>query len=215
MMGKTHRSGGVVFMLAGFEVMRHKGWLLPDIHPLLQLGVMYPVSQWASTIPDLDHHWESTAQKSPVNWVVHRLLHTTRPKHRSWQTHSLFFSGGLLLLLYALVLLGNHYQHGTSSTDWIIIRLLAVGFILGYASHLFLDSINPSGIHLFPGYKIRFVPRTPFFATGGPWETGVNRVCIAVSAIIALNIILGTSVEVSLWGLISPSDTSIKITGVN
>lgn len=53
MLGKTHRSGGVMFMMVGFEVLRTKGLLLPDINPLLQLAVMYPVSQWGSTLPDL------------------------------------------------------------------------------------------------------------------------------------------------------------------
>jgi hypothetical protein len=53
MLGRTHRAGGVVFMLVGFEVLRQKGLLLPDINPLIQLAVMYPVSQYGSTLPDL------------------------------------------------------------------------------------------------------------------------------------------------------------------
>lgn len=199
MIGKTHRAGGTVFAVVGFEAMRHNGMLIPDVNPLLQLAVMYPVAQWSSTLPDLDHHWGSVGGKSPVNWVVHKFLHLSRPKHRSWQTHSILVSGGFLFLLYTLVMLGNQLWDGASSLDWIVARMLMVGFILGYTSHLFLDAINPSGIHLIPGMKIRFVPRTSFFATGGTWETNIiYPLCIIISAIAALSIVLGTF-DISLW----------------
>lgn len=202
MIGKTHRAGGTVFAVVGFEVMRQKGLLLPEVNPLIQLAVMYPVAQWASTLPDLDHHWGAVGGKSPVNWVVHKLLHLTRPKHRSWQTHSILVSGGLLFLLYSLVLLGNQVWDGVSSTDWVIMRILITGFILGYVSHLFLDSINPSGIHLIPGYKIRFVPRTSFFATGGTWETKIiYPLCLIVSVVFALSILLSI-LDIDMFGVI-------------
>lgn len=189
--GKTHRAGGTAFVMVGFEVMRQKGLLIPDVNPLLQLAVMYPVAQWASTLPDLDHHWDSVGSKTPVNWIVHKLLHLTRPKHRSWQTHSILFSGGILLLLYSFVTLGNKVYAEATPMDWIIMRMLMMGFILGYASHLFLDAINPSGIHLIPGMKIRFVPKTLFFATGGIWETKIiYPLCLAISALVALSTIL-------------------------
>lgn len=169
--------------------MRQHNMLIPDVNPYLQLAIMYPVSQWASTLPDLDHHWESVGGKSPVNWVIHKLLHLTQPKHRSWQTHSILVSGGLLFLLFTLVVLGNQMWSGASELDWIIMRMLMVGFLLGYLSHLSLDLINPSGIHLYPGKKIRLVPRTMFFATGGTWETKiVYPLCMIISALVVINI---------------------------
>lgn len=184
MIGKTHRAGGTAFALVGFEVMRQQEMLLPDVNPLLQLAVLYPVAQWASTLPDLDHHWGSVGGKTPVNWIVHKLLHLTQPKHRSWQTHSLLVSGGLLFLLYTLVAIGDQIYPSASATDWIIARILVTGLVLGYTSHLFLDSINPSGIHLIPGMKIKFVPRTSFFSTGGPWETNIiYPLCLIVSVV--------------------------------
>lgn len=189
MIGKTHRAGGTLFAVVGFEVMRQHNMLIPDVNPYLQLAIMYPVSQWASTLPDLDHHWESVGGKSPVNWVIHKLLHLTQPKHRSWQTHSILVSGGLLFLLFTLVVLGNQMWSGASELDWIIMRMLMVGFLLGYLSHLSLDLINPSGIHLYPGKKIRLVPRTMFFATGGTWETKiVYPLCMIISALVVINI---------------------------
>lgn len=207
MMGKTHRAGGVVFMLGAFEIMNAQGMLLPDVNPFVQLAVMYPASQWGSTFPDLDHHWESVGAKTPFNKLVHFLLHLTQPKHRSWQTHSIFFTGGLLALIYALVLLGNATYGELGSTDWVIIRLITVGVIVGVASHMFLDFINPSGIHLYPGFKIRAVPKTAFFATGGRWETIVYYVCMVVSMVFLINIILEGGFDISLWDTINFKNT--------
>lgn len=190
MLGKTHRAGGVMFTMVGFEVMRHNGMLLPDVNPFLQLAVMYPVAQWGSTLPDLDHHWDSVGAKTPVNWVAHKLLHLSKPKHRSWQTHSLLVTGGFMFLVFAIMSVGNQIWTSYSDMDWILFRLLATGFLLGLASHLVLDLINPSGIHTIPGHKVRLVPRTEFFATGGPWETIVYRICLLVSFLVTLNIVL-------------------------
>jgi membrane-bound metal-dependent hydrolase YbcI (DUF457 family) len=79
-----------------------------------------------------------------------------------------------------------------SASDWLILRLLTVGLILGIASHLFLDFINPSGIHLYPGFKIRLVPRVSFFSTGGPWETYIiYNLCLLISFFAFMSIVLG------------------------
>jgi hypothetical protein len=99
-------------------------------------------------------------------------------------------------------MLGNQLWDGASGIDWIVARLLMVGFILGYSSHLFLDSINPSGIHLIPGMKIRFVPRTSFFATDGPWERRIiYPLCIAVSAVVAFTTVLSLA-DINLWEIL-------------
>lgn len=192
MLGKTHRAGGTAFAVVGFEVMRQQGLLLPDVNPLLQFAIIYPIAQWSSTIPDLDHHWKSVGAKTPVNWVLHKLLHLSQPKHRSWQTHSILFTGGLLFLLWTLVIVGPNLYPNATETDWIIARIMVTGLLLGVSSHLFLDSINPKGIHLIPGYKIRFVPRTKFFATGGTWETRViYPLCLGVSVLAFISTLFG------------------------
>lgn len=181
-------------MTVGFGIMEHKGMLIPGVNPLLQLAIMYPASQYGSTFPDNDHHWEAVGNKSPVNWVVHKILHLSKPKHRSWQTHSILFTGALLLMLFTLVSLGDRIWSDPTATDWILMRLLAYGFILGVVSHLVADFINPSGIHLYPGYKIRAVPRTSFFATGGVWESKIiYPACLVVSLIASINILLQLS----------------------
>lgn len=141
----------------------------------------------------VDHHWDSVGNKSPINWVAHKLLHLSRPKHRSWQTHSILVTGGAMALLYAFVLLGDQYWLTASATDWKLIRMLVIGLILGVTSHLVADFINPSGIHLYPGKKIRLVPKSHFFATGGVWETLIiHNLCLVITAIVVINVGLST-----------------------
>ena len=191
MQGTTHRAGGMAFALVGFEVLNHHDLLLPDVNPLLQLAIFYPIAQWASTIPDLDHHWGATPFKTPVTRILHFFLHLTRPKHRSWQTHSVLVTGGLMLLLYMLDFYGQALYPDLSYIDWVLIQLMTIGFILGLTSHLFLDLINPSGIHLIPGMKIHLVPKTHFFATGSTWEKKIIfPLCYVVSAITAILIVI-------------------------
>lgn len=172
MMGDTHRWGGTVFMLGTFEYMRQHGMLMPEVHPLVQLAVMYPASSFGAIMPDLDHHEGSIPSKTPFALVFHKVLHLTKPKHRSWQTHSWLVTGSFMFLLYALVLYGTNTWGGT---DWVIMRLIIYGFIVGWLSHMILDMLSPQGVWLYPGLKVRFVPKAKYFATGGPWEVTVVK----------------------------------------
>lgn len=191
MQGPTHRLGGITFALVGFEVMRNNDVLLPDVNPLIQLAIVYPLAQWASTLPDLDHHWESTPNKTPVTRVLHFFLHLTRPKHRSWQTHSVSVTGALLFIMYVLAFYGMELNTSLTEKDFTILQLMTGGIILGVVSHLFLDLINPSGIHLIPNVKVHLVPKTTFFATGNTWETVVvSNILKIISIIYAVQIFM-------------------------
>lgn len=193
-MYRTHKAGGALAMVVAFEAMRKHGMLIPDINPYIQLLVMYPASSWGSTAPDLDHHWGSVKEKTPFNMLVHKILHLTEPAHRSWQTHSILVTGGLCALLYSLVMWGDKIW-GTGSLgsfDWIIIRLVTVGFLVGVASHLFLDCMSTAGIWSHPGgFKIRIVPHSSFFATDSKWETFVFYASITATVLMVINIGLG------------------------
>ena len=50
MLGKTHHAGGTVAALLAFEVMRSKGWLIPDCNEFVQLLMMYPSASFGSVI---------------------------------------------------------------------------------------------------------------------------------------------------------------------
>ena len=206
MQGKTHRVGGVLCAVAGYTILESKGLLLSNVNPLLQLAVMYPFAIYGSVFSDLDHHWESAPAKDPVSWCVNKVLHLTTgkvqyhgkkfnpssifdAKHRSWQTHSIEF---------LLILLGFIYYLGTIGTtvDSTILRLVLNGFTFGIVSHLILDTLTPEGIlfaipTLIKGTKvsISFVPKSEFFATGGPWEKLVRLVMWGVVSLLFIYIV--------------------------
>lgn len=188
MMYATHKAGGALFALVGFEVLTKTQVLqLNDIEPWLQLVLMYPACSFGSTFPDLDHHWGSVKEHTPTNWVVHKIIHLTQPKHRSWQTHCLLISVGFLALLFALLYALYVFRwEGISDTSLSILTLLIMGFGLGVASHLFLDSFTRSGIWLIPGVKLRLVPNNEHFSTGTPYETGVRVIVCILTALVLI-----------------------------
>lgn len=175
MTGNTHRLGGLVMALAAFELMRAKGWMMEGVNDYIQLAIMYPAVSWGSIFPDLDHGKDSIPTKEPLSRGVNWVLRQMGAKHRSWQTHSILVTGGFCLLLYAMV---GYISVTTGSGDigWEFVRLSVVGFTAGVLSHLILDSITPQGVHMVPGKKIRFVPSSGVFATGGGWERIVFKV---------------------------------------
>lgn len=196
MLYKTHKAGGTLFMLAGFKYLESKGMLLPDVNPIVQLMIMYPASSWGSTAPDLDHHIGSVKEITPFNLLVHKVLHLTKPKHRSWQTHSVLVTGGLCLLFFSIsvllfALFGNTVEN-------VYIRLNIVGGCLGVMSHLVMDSLTTAGIHIWPGMKFKLVPSTKEFATGTTWENFIFKITMIANAFLLLDIILnvfGTSIS--------------------
>ena len=194
MLGKTHHAGGTVAALLAFEVMRAKGWLIPDCSELVQLLMMYPFASLGSIFPDLDQNDDAQPSKDPVAIAIHKVLKITGAKHRSWQTHSLLFTGGFCFLLFALVFFGNALIGVTNPIDWACLRLATIGFIAGVASHLILDALSMAGIHIWPGFKLRFVPKSAAFKTGGKWETIVFYVlivilCLLIGKIFVIDII--------------------------
>ena len=187
MLGKTHRAGGTFAMLMTFTILKQKGMLLPEVNDFVQLAIMYPICSWGSIFSDLDHGADSIPDKDPVSVVINKFLRLTGAKHRSWQTHSLLVTGGFLFLLFALTNLGTTYLQ--NQLDWVVIRLLVMGFSVGVLSHLILDALSTAGVHIWPGFKLRFVPKSSAFATGGKWETMVFWVLIIGIALLIINLV--------------------------
>lgn len=201
MTGKTHRVGGMLCVLGGFTYLESKGLLLRNVNPLLQLTVMYPFALYGSIVSDLDHNANSIPSKDIVSVAMNRVLHLTSglnestggrnkvfglldAKHRSWQTHSDLFLVALMYALYQMVM-----ETKLATVESVIWSLVGMGFILGVISHLVLDMITPEGIwsfilvgiskvtgkKLIPK-KLRLVPDSKFFSTGGPWEGLVRNI---------------------------------------
>lgn len=210
MQGKTHRVGGMLCALAGYSILESKGMLINDVNPLLQLTVMYPFAIYGSTFSDLDHHWESAPSKDVVSFLINKLLHLTTnlrkkvkipllgifdAKHRSWQTHSDLF---LILISY----LSYRAVSGSAVTgNTLILKLVSTGFLLGVISHMILDMLTPEGIWCIGlsgvkavtkanvPQKIRLVPKSSFFSTGGKWEDIVRKVMWVICFILLFRII--------------------------
>lgn len=170
MLYNTHKACGCLSMLIAYDVMSRCGMLLPDVHPLVQLGLMYTACSVGSTLPDIDlpHFKEQT----PILKLLHKVLSLTELKHRSWQTHSVLVTGGFCVFLFAIVNLLNITTLGV--IDVMILNLALTGLSVGILSHLFADMLSRQGIHLIPGQMIRLVPNTEFFSTGGVWEDFVR-----------------------------------------
>lgn len=167
----THKAGGALFALTGFAILSRTSLISPEIEPWMALALMYPASSFGSTLPDLDHNWNSVKEHTPVNWLIHKIIGLTRPIHRSWQTHCLGLSLIGIALMYVLLWLWNTNQwFGTPQTTLSILFLLITGLSLGILSHLFLDTFTRAGIYLIPKVKIRLVPDNETFSTGSTYE---------------------------------------------
>lgn len=196
MTGKTHILGGTLSCLSGFILLNHKGMLLSDVNPLLQLTMMYPYAIFGSLAPDLDHHWESAPCKELVGKSINSILHLSTPlrkkgiklplmgifdaKHRSWQTHSDLF------MLVCFLLCRSFVFGSVSDANGILLKLMLTGLILGLFSHMVLDMLTRQGLHslLFKGInklvnlhlseKLRLVPNSEKFSTDSKWENFIR-----------------------------------------
>lgn len=177
MTGRTHKQGGVLCSIIGFLILRSNGLLLSNVNEFLQLIIMYPFVVWGSTMPDLDHNWNSCPDKSLPNYLINKLLHLTskgedfleshlssedkknntkyklckllNAKHRSWQTHS-------EITLVLIVILLQSISRGTfnsmlSNVDNAILSLILMGVGLGVLTHLILDIMTVSGMVFVTG----------------------------------------------------------------
>ncbi len=167
MTGKTHRAGGMLVSVVGFEVLRQQGLLLPDVHQGLQWLVMYPFVMWGSVASDLDHHWQSCPSKDYPSWCINKLLHIGKPleeltehneqgvlhktgkllnaHHRSFQTHSDITLYLVLALLFYLAG-GENTLVNLGNMDRAIGTLVLFGLGMGILAHLVLDMLTPEGI---------------------------------------------------------------------
>ena len=185
MMGKTHRAGGALAMLLSYQFMQNHDMLAETINPVVQLLIMYPCCMWGSVAPDLDQSDDAIPEKAPLSILIHKIIYLGKVRHRSWQTHSIAFTGGLVGLLFLILLYINNYGLlNLNAVSLTILKLMLMGLSVGIASHLLLDAFTYEGIHLIPPTKgkngkkkvhwIRFVPHTDAFKTNTKYETVVR-----------------------------------------
>ena len=122
-----------------------------------------------SLYPDIDNSKSMLGRKiKPISYVVNKLF-----GHRGF-IHTPFNLLCLMLLTMFPMFLSNNYEA----------LPIAIGFAVGFASHLFLDSITKGGISfLYPFAKKRFNLTT--IKTGGLGEYLVVAFILALSGGVA------------------------------
>lgn len=166
MTGKTHKLGGFVCSVVGFELLRRNGMLIDGVNEGLQWLAMYPFCYWGSVASDLDHNDQAIPMKDPPSIVFHKMLHLTAPlkklleksgdnksvaykiaslfdaSHRSWQTHSDLTLFVLLWLIH--MILGGRFQLG--AVDSLLLSLMLMGVTTGLVAHFILDMLTTEGV---------------------------------------------------------------------
>jgi len=133
--------------------MRHNTHMVFSLFMLVGIYELFPIlnrydpfvyalilALFGSVFPDIDH---PRSLISRGYWSVLSTAIRKTTGHRGW-THSLFgaglFTGILLLILW-------YFKASL---------FLALGFFLGYISHLISDSLNPTGVNWFWPKKKRY-----------------------------------------------------------
>lgn len=174
MTAHTHRRFAVTFALLGALIIENS-----LVNYYIGVVLLLTFSRFGGLFPDLDHHWHSVKEKTDLNWIINKILRWTGAKHRSWQTHS-WDIAILFCIASWLVPEVLYTDYGIISVvDKEILKMILMGYSLGWFSHLFSDMLNYAGVRLvsWHTYKIRIVPKKLFslrFKTGEEWESFCN-----------------------------------------
>jgi membrane-bound metal-dependent hydrolase YbcI (DUF457 family) len=167
MTGTTHRAFSVTFALGGAFALTRFG--LSEVNPLVAAPVLIMAARYGALLPDVDHHWDSVADKTVPNRIINGFIHLTGGAHRSWQTHS----WDVYIVVLATVLLFPASMIASLGTATMsVFYALVYGVLLGWCSHLFADMLTPQGVRIvcWSRVKVRLVPKWAMFATGSGWE---------------------------------------------
>jgi len=165
MTGKTHTVGGVALALT---VTTLTGLYYPDgINvSLATTGVYLACAGTGALLPDIDTKRSTVSQEHKVVSFFSRLFLT----HRGF-THSPLCLAILGIILYI----------AKTILKMPFLDIVFTGFLLGYGSHIILDSFNPKGVPLLYPSKKRFSFGN--VKTSGFWE---NFVFFALTCVIAI-----------------------------
>lgn len=130
-----------------------------------------PVCFLAALIPDLDHRNSKITNKTGFVGRLVSMLFDTRGVIHSLIGLIAFFTLAYVITTNLNLNLGYAYAFG-----------------LGYASHLFLDSLNPMGVAWFKPFNHSRLKG--FVKTGGYGELAVFLVIIGLTAINAVKLVI-------------------------
>ena len=140
MVGKTHIVGGLALVSLSSLILV-KTDFIDEERLILQQATLLTSAGLGALLPDIDMKGSSISRKNPIISFFARIFLT----HRGF-THSPFSLLIFSVLIYWLTKILN-----LGIDSWI-----GAGLIIGYASHILLDSFNPKGVPLFYPYKKKF-----------------------------------------------------------
>lgn len=172
MVGKTHIAGALALTSAVSLICVKTNLIQGTDQIILQQATLLTASGIGGLLPDIDHKGSTISRSNPVISFFVRLFFT----HRGF-THSLLslaLIAGLAYFIASIV--------GSGIGFWI-----AIGFGIGYASHILLDSFNPKGVPLF--YPIRHKFSFAGIVTGGWAEKLVFIICIVITVLCEMTLL--------------------------
>lgn len=164
MVGRTHMMGGIAAALAISSVT---GYFYPEsisMETICSFGMFLGCAEAGALIPDIDKKQSTISHRHKIISFISRLLFT----HRGF-THSLLCMAIIEIILFFLSI----------PVPGIIRIPMLYGIMIGYLSHLFLDSLNPLGIPLLFPFHYRF--SFAKIKTGGICEFLVFLSLVAIS----------------------------------
>ena len=188
MTGPTHRQYSIGFAYIALVIIYSFG--LTEINYYLALPIMLVVSRAGAAFPDIDHNWQSVADKTTLNRIVNFIIHITGGRHRSWQTHSIDINVYYTVasVLVPKLLLDNGW---IDKINYQVLLILLLGFAAGWISHLFSDMLTSEGVRLicFLKFKVKLVPKKIGklrFNTGNEWEAFNYKVVKILNIFLAI-----------------------------
>ena len=171
MTAKTHRQYSISFAL--LAIILNNILKIADVNYYVSIPIILMASRFGGLFPDLDHNWQSVKDKTVPNWIINKIIHLTKGKHRSWQTHSLDIA--IVSAIVSILGIDLIKLKCISYTDIQVIKLLFIGFYSGWLSHLVSDMLTSSGVRIlcYSRFKLALVPKNIGklkFNTGNEWE---------------------------------------------
>jgi hypothetical protein len=206
----THKTAAAGAGIAAAYAVYHTNLFNCGISPYIGVFLVTQAARVGGVYPDVDVAWENVPDKTPEKKVINTILRIAGDGHRSRTTHSLDITA---LLIFAVAVLPKivgleGLQHFISSAPPIlaplaliarllnllltseasrdVIFLAAIGFVSGWASHMFMDMLTMEGVRLscLGNRKVRFVPKKLFgfkFSTGEAWEDFVRAAATKIN----------------------------------
>lgn len=189
MTGPTHKQYSICFAYLTAILFFNLG--ITHINYYLALPIILATSKSGALFPDVDHTWKNVHDKTTINRIINFIIHATKGKHRSWQTHSIDICLVFTILSYTIP--NKLCNNGSiSEVNKEVMILLALGFASGWISHLFSDMLTSAGVRLFcwnDKIIVKLVPKKIGklrFNTGNEWEAFNIKVMMKINKVLGV-----------------------------